>query len=306
MAAFWRFWFGFCHLPATSHGSRVLRLPSGKILRLRKWDGAGGESPPFSAARAARVNRASLKIADHKTLLTMNREFHKAYSQELQRDMEALVFGHAGMPLVVFPTSQGRFFEYEDRGMVGALASKIESGQLQIFCPDGVDSESWYNRGVHPRVRVMRHLQYERYILHEMLPFIRWKNQAWQLALTGCSFGGYHAVNFALKHPDVVTHCVSMSGAFDIHQFLDGYYDNDCYFNNPPDFLPSMSDDWFLSRYRQMKIVLGSADWDMCLDQNVKLSAILNGKAIPHWLDVWGDNLKHDWPLWLRMAGKYF
>ena len=57
-----------------------------------------------------------------------------------------------------------------------------------------------------------------------------------------------------------------MSGAFDIHQFLDGYYDNDCYFNNPPDFIQNMSDDWYLSRYRQMKIVLGSADWDICLD----------------------------------------
>src|ERR1019366_239275 len=204
----------------------------------------------------------------------MNREYHKAYSQELHRDMEALVFGHAGMPLLVFPTSMGKFFEYEDRGMIG--------------------------------VRAPRHLQYERYILHEFLPFIRWKNQAWQLAATGCSFGGYHAVNFALKHPDVVTHCVSMSGAFDIHQFLDGYYDNDCYFNNPPDFIPNMTDDWFLSRYRQMKIVLGSADWDMCLDQNVTFSAILNAKAIPHWLDVWNDNSKHDWPLWLRMAGKYF
>jgi esterase/lipase superfamily enzyme len=103
-----------------------------------------------------------------------------------------------------------------------------------------------------------------------------------------------------------VTHCVSMSGAFDIHQFLDGYYDNDCYFNCPQDFLPNMSDDWFLSRYRRMKIVLGSADWDMCLDQNVKLSAKLNDKAVPHWLDVWNDNSKHDWPLWRRMAGKYF
>jgi esterase/lipase superfamily enzyme len=55
-----------------------------------------------------------------------------------------------------------------------------------------------------------------------------------------------------------------------------------------------------------MKIVLGSADWDMCLDQNVKLSAKLNAKAVPHWLDVWNDNSRHDWPLWLRMAGKYF
>src|SRR6267378_1399194 len=109
--------------------------------------------------------------------LTMNREYHKRYSSELHREIEMLVLGHAGMPLLVFPTSQGRFYEYEDRGMIGALSPKIERGELQVFCPDSVDSESWYNKGVHPRVRVLRHLQYERYILHEFLPFVRWKNQ---------------------------------------------------------------------------------------------------------------------------------
>ena len=41
---------------------------------------------------------------------SMNREYHKAYSQELHRDMEALVFGHAGTPLLVFPTSHGEDF----------------------------------------------------------------------------------------------------------------------------------------------------------------------------------------------------
>ena len=143
----------------------------------------------------------------------MNREYLKAFSQELHRDMEMLVFGHSGFPLLVFPTSMGRFFEYEDRGMIGTLAGKIDSGELQVFCPDAVDTESWYNKSVHPRVRVLRHMQYERYILYEVLPFIRWKNQKQGLAVTGASFGGYHAVNFALKHPDVVTHCVSMSGA---------------------------------------------------------------------------------------------
>ena len=159
----------------------------------------------------------------------MNREYFKGYSSELHRDMEALIFGHAGTPLLVFPTSMGKFFEYEDRGMINVLAPRIDAGELQVFCPDAVDNESWYNKGVHPRVRVMRHLQYERYILHEMLPFLRWKNNAPRLAVTGCSFGGYHAMNFALKHPDLVTYCVSMSGSFDIHQFLDGYYDDDCY-----------------------------------------------------------------------------
>ena len=94
----------------------------------------------------------------------MNREYFKAYSSELHRDMEALIFGHAGTPLLVFPTSMGKFFEYEDRGMISVLAPRIDAGELQVFCPDAVDTESWYNKGVHPRVRVMRHLQYERYI----------------------------------------------------------------------------------------------------------------------------------------------
>jgi esterase/lipase superfamily enzyme len=220
--------------------------------------------------------------------------------------MEALVFGHAGMPLLVFPTSMGRFYEYEDRGMIAVLTPKIERGDLQVFCVDSIDSETWYNKSVQPRERALRHVQYEKYLTDEFIPFVRSKNPARQLALTGCSFGGYHAVNFALKHPDLVTHCISMSGAFDIHQFLDGYYDDNCYFNCPQDFLPNLSDDWYLSRFRQMRIVLGSSDWDVCLDQNIKLSEKLNAKAVPHWLDIYGDHTPHDWPLWLRMAKKYF
>ena len=97
-----------------------------------------------------------------------------------------------------------------------------------------------------------------------------------------------------------------LSGSFDIKSFLDGYYDDNAYFNNPTDYLVNSGDEWFLSRYRQMKIVLGTSDWDMCLDANVKMAGILQGKGIPHWLDIYGDNSKHDWPLWQRMAGKYF
>lgn len=235
----------------------------------------------------------------------MNREYVKRYSRELGREMELLVFGQGGTPLVVFPTSGGRFFDYEDRGMIGVLGGKINGGQLELFCLDSVDAESWYNKGVHPRVRVMRHLQYERYLLHELLPYVRSRNLSPQVALTGCSFGGYHALNFALKHPDLVTHCVTLGGAFDIHQFLDGYYDDDCYFNCPPDYLANMTDDWYLSRYRKMKIVLATGEWDMCLDDNVKMSNLLHSKSVPNWLDIWGDQTGHDWPWWQKMAGKH-
>ena len=78
------------------------------------------------------------------------------------------------------------------------------------------------------------------------MPFVRARNASPDLAVTGCSFGGYHSVNFALRHPDLVDYCVSMGGAFDIHQFLNGYYDGNCYYNCPPDFLPNLNDPWYL------------------------------------------------------------
>jgi esterase/lipase superfamily enzyme len=236
----------------------------------------------------------------------MNREYKKQYSHELGRDMESLVFGHAGQPILVFPTSMGRFYEYEDAGMTRVLEQQLDGGKIQIFCVDAVDSESLYNKNVHPGARIWRHVQYEKYLLNEFLPFLKWKNWAAQMVVTGCSFGGYHALNFSLRHPEMVSTCVPMSGSYDIKSFLDGYYDDNCYFNNPTDYLPNLSDEWLLDRIRRMRIILGTADWDICLDANVKMSAILHAKGIPHWLDIYGDNSKHDWPLWQRMAAKYF
>jgi len=235
----------------------------------------------------------------------MNREYHKWYSNALRRDMELLVFGHAGIPLIVFPTSMGRFFDYESRGMIQAVENKYETGQLQAFCVDSVDAESWYNKAVPPRERAHRHTEYDRYLFDEVVPLVRSRNRSDLLITTGCSFGGYHAVNFALRHPDVVTGAVSMSGAFDIHQFLDGYYDDNCYYNCPPDFLPNLTDPWYLDRYRRQKLVLATGEADICRDENIRLAGIMSAKEIPHWLDVWGNGTGHDWPWWQQMAIKF-
>ncbi len=236
----------------------------------------------------------------------MRRDYHNWYSQRLHRHMELLSYGHAGLPILVFPSSMGKFYEYEDRGMIDVLGQRIEAGHLQFFCVDSVDKESWYNKSGHPHDRVMRQVAYEDYCLFEVVPLIRAVNQSGGLCTTGCSFGAYHALNFAMRHPDVVTHMVAMSGSFDIRSFLNGYYDDDCYFNNPVDYVSQMSDSWFLDRYRQMKIVLAAGDWDICLGENYRMAQILGAKSIPHRLDVWGVHQKHDWPLWQRMALKFF
>lgn len=235
----------------------------------------------------------------------MVREYHKWCSNRLSREMELLVFGRAGLPLVVFPTSGGRFFEFEDRGMVAALAGKIDAGQLQLYCVDSVDMESWYNRQVAPRWRIARQIEYENYVLEEVVPLVRSKNPDPRLTSLGCSFGGYHAVNIALRHPDIFTGLLSMSGAFDLTNFLDGYYDQDCYYNLPTHYVPNLSDPWFLERFRRNSFVLATGWDDQCLSQNQNLDRILSAKQIPHQLYIWDTQNSHDWPTWVRMVREY-
>lgn len=219
--------------------------------------------------------------------------------------MELLVFGHGGAPVIVFPTSMGRFYDYENRGMIDAVRSKYENGELQAFCVDSVDVESWYNKAVHPRERVLRHEVYERYLLEEVIPFIETRAKGRRLGVTGCSFGGYHSINFAFRHPDLVSWCISMGGAADIKQFLNGYYDEHCYYNNPPDYVANLTDPWFLDRIRAMRIVLATGETDICLDDNERMSAVLAAKGVPHDLDVWRDGTGHDWHWWRDMARKF-
>ena len=195
------------------------------------------------------------RAAVHQSL-PMTRDHHKWFSRSLNRDMELLVFGHAGPPVIVFPTSMGAFFEYEDRGMITALADKLEHGQLRLFCVSSVDSESWYCKKIHPRHRVERHLHYEDYVLNEVVPLIRHLTRQDAIGVTGCSFGAYHAMALALRHPYTFTSCVTMGGAFDVSQFLDGYFDEDCYFLNPPSFLPGLADAYYLDQFRRNKWVL--------------------------------------------------
>jgi esterase/lipase superfamily enzyme len=235
----------------------------------------------------------------------MRRDYIKWYSPSLHRDMELLAYGERGFPVVVFPTSGGRFWEFEDRGMVDALAPKIERGELQVICVDSVDGESWYNKGAHPADRLHRQNAFDAYLVNEAAPFVRNRTSWPQMGATGCSFGGYHAVNFALRHPAVVTYAVSMSGGFDIpKRFLDGYYDENAYFHSPLDYLPNLNGQ-LLEQCRRNYLVLAVGNHDPLFDQNVRLAHLLGVKHIPHSLDVW-EGFGHDWPWWHQMAIKFF
>ena len=145
----------------------------------------------------------------------MNREYHRWHSLALNRDMELLVFGHAGAKVLVFPTSLGKYYEWEDRGMIGVLGEQLDRGWIQLFCVDSVDAESWYARWAHPGGRAWRHIQYENYLVNEVVPLMWQKNDNPFSMTTGASFGAYHAANFAFRHPELVRRMIGMSGIYE-------------------------------------------------------------------------------------------
>src|SRR5687768_4226894 len=165
----------------------------------------------------------------------MHREHTRWFSPSLGRDMDLLVFGHGGARVLVFPTSMGRFYEWEDRGMIGTLGESLERGWLQLFCVDSVDADSWYARHRHPAERAQAHTRYDAYIEREVIPFTQHWNRNPFLIATGASFGAYHAVAFALRHPHLVGRVIGMSGMYDIRGMTEGYTDTDVHYANPRD-----------------------------------------------------------------------
>ncbi len=234
----------------------------------------------------------------------MNREFHRWYSPSLQRHMDLLVFGHAGARVLVFPTSRGRFFEWEDRGIWKNLSWLIDGGHIQVYCVDSVDGESWYNRSAHPGQRAWRQTQYDNYLYHEVVPLMNAKNQNHFLITMGASFGAYHAMNFGLRHPDVTNRILGMSGIYDISYWTDGFSGEHVYLNNPLWFIPGENDPRRIAQLQSLDIIMVAGTDDPLLERSKTMSRVLWNKGIGNALRQW-NGWNHDWPYWEQMVRTY-
>ena len=59
-----------------------------------------------------------------------------------------------------------------------------------------------------------------------------------------------------------------------------------------------------LNKIKEMKIILGSGEWDSNLEENKRMSEILNQKNIPHQLDF-KPNTGGDWGWWREIFPEY-
>ena len=243
----------------------------------------------------------------------MHIEEHRWWSRYLNREMALNVYGHWGKPFIVFPCSCGRYFDYETMGMVDAIAGFIDSGKIKLFCVDSVDKSSWYNFAISPAERNERHEAYDRYIVQEVVPFIRdhCKSPQVRMMANGCSMGAYHSINFFLKHPDIFDGTIALSGLYrlDRPEFRLSADDiPSVYFNSPVNYLAGLGDPWFLDRYRNRSIIVcvGQGAWDHeALEDTRRLDSLFREKSIPAWINYWGHDVNHDWPWWYRQMN-YF
>jgi esterase/lipase superfamily enzyme len=216
-----------------------------------------------------------------------------------------VAYGHWGRPVLAFPTERGGPWEFENRGVIGAVAGLLEGGRVKLYCVESFDSASWSNTSAPLEARAREHGRYESWIVEEVVSWIHADcGGPQEIATVGVSLGAYHAVNFALKRADLFPLALGLSGNYDPATWdAWGQRGDAVYFNNPMDYLAHMDGDhleWLRSRL-SLLLVCGQGMWEDttgALESSKRLAGLLSDKGITHELDLWGHDVPHDWPSW--------
>jgi len=218
-----------------------------------------------------------------------------------------IAYGHYGRPVLVFPSEQGRAWDFENNGMVGAVAELIDAGRVKLYCVDSADAATWSDHSAPLEERARRHGEYENWVLSRVVPRIAEDcgGEIAEIVAAGCSLGGYHAANFALKHADVFPLAMCFSGNYDPSTWNGwGERGEAAYFSNPMDYVAHLGGEhleWLRMRV-SLLLVVGQGSWEVeptrSLPSARAFADRLAEKEIPHELDVWGYDVPHDWPSW--------
>ncbi len=238
----------------------------------------------------------------------MERQLSSWHSPSLEKEMPIAVYGHYGMALLLIPTASADYLEYERFGLINSIRDFIDAGRVKVFSIDSINRESWMNDSMDPRHKSIRHQQWNQYVFSEVVPFIRTHTSGeTPIIATGASFGALHSANLFFKRPDLLQGIIAMSGVYDLTEYTKGYFDEDVYYNSPCHYLPNLADHAILEQIRASRhihILSGSGAYEDP-DAARRLAGILYSKNIWYELDIWGTDMRHDWPTWLSMLPHY-
>ena len=234
----------------------------------------------------------------------MRREITSWYSPALSKEMPVATYGHYGFAVLLVPTAAADYLEYERFQLIQSLEPMINAGKFRVFSIDSINKESWLNYQMEPAHRAIRHNQYNEYVFNEVVPFIRnaTSNETF-IYTSGASFGALHAMNLFLKRPDIINGAISMSGVYDLTEYTRGYWDEQVYFNSPIHYIPNLSEPFLLNKIKashHIHIYTGSGEYEEP-DASRRFASVLFNKGIWCNLDIWGADVRHDWPAWRAM-----
>jgi esterase/lipase superfamily enzyme len=230
------------------------------------------------------------------------------HSPILSQQMPIVSYGDRGRPILLFPTAAADFLENERFFLVKSVEPFIQQGRIRLFSIDSINRQAWMDRTLPVAEQARRQALYAAYVESEVVPFIRSACGSDQgIGTAGASFGAFHAANTLFRHPDLFDTLIAMSGFYDLGpDYLHGYSDDNCYYNNPAWFLPGLSGQYLeLLRQRSRIIIVSGQGAYEAPDASRSLSEILGRKGIPHVLDLWGTDVNHDWPWWRKMLPHY-
>ncbi|OLT16614.1 esterase [Serinicoccus sp. CUA-874] len=217
-------------------------------------------------------------------------------------------YGHWGRPVLVFPSEAGRAWDFENNGMLDAVAPLLADGRIKLYAVDSFDHLTWSDNSLPTEERARRHGAYERWILDTVVPLVDEDSPGHDRIVTvGASMGGFHAVNFALKRPDLFGVGISLSGNFDPSSWHGwGELGEATYFANPTAYVAGMEGDHlqWVREHANILLVAGQGAFEVHPTQSLpgahRMAGILADKGIPHEFDLWGHDSAHDWPWWRK------
>jgi len=237
----------------------------------------------------------------------MDKKHERIPSREMGRRMHLWRYGSYGLPVLVFPSASGMAHEWESQGMLDALGDLVEAGKLKLYCTESNVAEAWTRKENPAAWRIQRHRDYERYVVTELVPFIRadCRSETIPIAVTGTSLGALFSANFGLKFPSIFRWALCMSGRYDTTWLTEGFTNSDIYFNNPMAFVPNLAGA-HLQQVREnthLVLVCGQGKWeDGNIEDTRAFAGLLEAKGISHECDLWGHDVAHEWAWWKRQA----
>lgn len=239
----------------------------------------------------------------------MNKTFDRWYSERVRTHVNVARWGHAGQPVLLFPTAGGDFEECERFLMLDVLRPLIDAGRVRIYSCDSISGRYWIDDSHGGGHKAYMQSMFDAFIHRELVPAIRTDcgDPDVEIVTAGSSIGAFNALSSLCRHPDIFKAAICMSGSYALDRWMGGEHTYDYHVSSPLHFVPDLPEggkQLALLRTRFVLLATGSGRWE-APHESWQVAHTLGDRRVPNRVDDWGAEWDHDWVTWRAMLPRY-